>query len=323
MRTLVTGAGGFVGRAVVRRLARDGHVVTALLHRAPATAAFPAGVTTAVADLRDRERIRDLAVGGRFEAVAHLAALKNVRDSLDHPLPYFDVNVGGTVSLLQALEDARPAGADWVRLVFASSHAVYGATDDDRPVSEDSAPLPINAYGASKLAAEHAIAHQASTGSLGAVSLRCFNVSGAVDGHGDPDLTRVIPGALAVAAGQAPVFPLNGDGSAVREFVHVADVAEAFRLALQSTRQGEHVALNVGSGVGISVREVLTVVERVTGRTVAVRVLPPKPEPRVVVADVTRVRQSLGWTPTRSAIDTIVGDAWAGQAAGSKVTRSS
>jgi UDP-glucose 4-epimerase len=294
---------------VGQRLTAAGHRVTALVHHSPPAGDWYAQVTTAIADLRDREEMRRVIGQGRFEAVCHIGALTNGRESLERPLPYFDVNVGGTIALLQALDEARVTSGTWARLVFASTQAVYGSSEET-PIAEDRMPQPTNAYGASKLAAERLIAYHAATGALGAMSLRCFNVAGAIGLRGDRDLTRVIPKALAVAAGEAPFFPLNDDGSAVREFVHVADVADAFLLALQAARQGEFEAMNIGTGVGITMRETLSVVERVTSRSVAVRVLPSKPEPKMVIADVSRARRRLGWTPTRSDVDTIVHDAW-------------
>src|ERR1700730_15300253 len=235
MRVLVTGGGGFIGHAVGLRLTAAGHRVTALVHHTPQAGDRSAQVTTAVADLRDREEMRRIVEQGRFEAVCHVGGLTNGRESLERPLPYFDVNVGGTIALLQALDEVRVTAGSWVRLVFASTQAVYGSSEET-PITEDRMPPPTNAYGASKLAAERLIAYHAATGALGAMSLRCFNVAGAMGSRGDRDLTRVIPRALAVAAGDAPFFPLNGDGSAVREFVHVADVADAFLLALEASR---------------------------------------------------------------------------------------
>lgn len=242
--------------------------------------------------------------------MCHLAGLTNSRESRERPLSYFDVNVRGTISLLQAFESSVQKGGRALRVVFASTHAVYGVPDMERPIREHDPTRPINAYGASKLAAEQAISYEAATGRIGAISLRCFNVSGAVAGHGDRDLSRVIPMALAVAAGAATTFPLNGDGSAVRDFVHVADVADAFVLAAGAALPGRHFAVNVGSGAGISMRELLRTIERNTGRTVAVDVGPAVREASSVIADVELANRILGWGPTRSNIEEIVRDAW-------------
>ena len=160
--------------------------------------------------------------------------------------------------------------------------------------------MPGNPYGASKLAAETAIGYQATLGAIGAVTLRTFNVAGASDGHGDRDTSRIIPRALLVAAGQAGRLDVNGDGSAVREFTHVCDLARAYAAALDAARPGEHRIYNVGSGVGTSVREVIEATERVTGRPVAVSWGLPAREPRELMADSSRIKNDLGWRPTRS-----------------------
>jgi UDP-glucose 4-epimerase len=311
LRVLVTGAGGFVGRAVVSMLAAEDHEVTALLHRPPAPGdRSPSNVSSLVVDLADRAQVAQVVRAGPFDAVCHLAAVTRVRESFERPLHFFDTNVGGTLNLLRALQEAGRVGDAWTRFVFASTAAVYGNVQVGTPLGEDRVPQPANPYGASKLAAEQLIAAQAATGELGAVTLRCFNVAGAFGQHGDPDLSRVIPGALAVAAGDEPFFGLNGDGSVVREFVHVADAARAFTKALAAATRGHSVTLNVGSGSGVSVREVLSTVERVTGRPIPVRTNPPKHEPPFLVADVRLAGSTLGWSPDRSDLERIVRDAW-------------
>ncbi len=304
MRVLVTGAGGFVGRAVVDRLACAGHEVTALTHRAQL--GFPPGTTVVTADLLDRERLRGIALDGRFDGACHLAALTRVRESFAEPLRYFSVNVGGTVNLLEALAQLdQPC-----RLVFASTGAVYGP-DAPQPVSEAHPPAPTSPYAASKLAAEQVIAWQAAAGALGAVSLRCFNAAGAAGGVADTDLTRLIPKALAVARGAAPCLEVNGDGSVIREFTHVADLADAYALALGAATVGQHEVYNVGGGTGVTLTEVIAAVEAVTGRVLPVRHRPAQNEPPVLVASSERIRARLGWRPARSTPRQIIADAWA------------
>ena len=300
MRVLVTGAAGFVGRALVARVAAAGHAPVALLHRAERT--FPAGVEVRRADLTDQAAV-DAAVRD-VEAVCHLAALTRVRESFTDPLRFFRVNVGGTLAVLDPLARRREPA----RLVFASTGAVYGVTDV-QPTSEREPPAPTTPYAASKYAAELAVQALTATGRLGAVTLRAFNVAGASAGVGDDDLTRVVPKAVAVAAGRQPVLEINGDGSAIRDFVHVDDLAEAFVLALEACQPGEYQVYNVGN-LGLGVSEVIESVERVTGRAVPARHLPPKPEPAVVMGDSTRIRAELGWKPWRSTPDQIVSDAW-------------
>jgi UDP-glucose 4-epimerase len=302
VRVLVTGATGFIGRAVVRQLTMAGHSVTGFA-RTPR----PCSCNLRTGDILDQTALEHAVEGA--DAVCHLAALTLVRESFEKPVRYFRVNVTGTLNLLDAMNtEAHRAGRP-LRLVFASTCAVYG-TPERQPITEIHEPAPSSPYGASKLAAETAIGYQAALGTIGAVTLRTFNVAGAVDGHGDPDVTRIIPRALLVAAGQADRLNVNGDGSAIREYTHVGDLAEAYAAALNAAEPGRHRIYNVGSGVGVSVREVIEAAERITGRPVPVHWDPPASEPRELRADSSRIKTDLGWQPSRSGLDTIVADAW-------------
>jgi UDP-glucose 4-epimerase len=186
---------------------------------------------------------------------------------------------------------------------------VYGSSTG-QPIDEQHEAAPMSPYGASKLACEQLLAYQAATGALGAISLRVFAAAGAVGRHGDRDLGRLIPKALAVARGQEPYFEVNGDGSAVREFTHVADVAEAYLQALEAVKPGKHEVYNIGTGSGVTVREILAMVEEITGRPIPVRHRPAQPEPAALIADNRRARDLLGWQPTRSSLRQIIVDAW-------------
>ncbi|MGF7238736.1 MAG: NAD-dependent epimerase/dehydratase family protein [Frankia sp.] len=308
-RVLVTGAGGFIGGVVTERLSAAGHQVTALVRNPRSAAGLPAGVEPAVADLLDPAELAAAGIGRGFDAVCHLGALTRVRDSRREPVRYFAVNVGGTVNLLEALGRGADRTGVAPIIVFASSCAVYG-NGSDTPIPETALPLPNHPYGASKFAAEQVIAHLAETGRVGAVLLRSFNVAGAVATHQDRDPTRLLPAALAAAAGLTDAVDVNGDGSVVREYLHVADLADAYVAAVATGRPGRARVYNVGSGVGVSVNEVLASVERVTGREVPRRIRPPATEPRTLVSDSVRARTELRWSSPRSRIDDIVSDAW-------------
>lgn len=302
MRVLVTGATGFVGGAVVRQLSMAGHTVIGFA-RTPK----PLSCDLRIGDVLDYASIESAVEGA--DAVCHLAALTSVRKSFEEPVRYFRVNVTGTLNVLDALDaEARRTGRT-LRLVFASTCAVYGAPDS-QPITEAQEPAPGNPYGASKVAAEAAIGYQAALGRISAVTLRTFNVAGAVDGHGDPDTSRIIPKALLVAAGRADRLTVNGDGSAIREYTHAGDLARAYSAVLDSAGTAGHRIYNVGSGLGVSVREVIEAAERITDRPVPVSWGPPASEPRELRADSSRIRADLGWQPRSSALETIVADAW-------------
>ncbi|MFG2005326.1 NAD-dependent epimerase/dehydratase family protein [Spirillospora sp. NPDC048911] len=309
MRVLVTGAAGYVGYAVGRRLTAAGHEVTGLVRRSDRP--LPPGVRPVIADLLDPIGL-DSTLHETYDGVCHLAALTRVRASFTDPLGFFTANVQGTINLLQALTKVQPDGspAPAPAVVYGSTAAVYG-TPDRQPIPETETPSPTSPYGASKLAAEQLIRFHARTGGIGAIILRTFNVAGSVDGRRDPDETRLIPKALSVAAGHAPHLTINGDGAAVREYLHVDDLAAAYVLALEAARPGTDRVYNVGSGTGASVKDVIRTVEEVTGRSVPTSHDPPQPEPPLLVADGTAIRRDLGWRPERSALPEIIADSWA------------
>lgn len=300
MRVLVTGGLGFLGNAVTHRLVAE-HLQPFVLTSRPGRISRIVGVETVESDIRDRESLTRIVQRIQPDAVCHLAAVTRVRDSFIEPLRYFDINVGGTVVLLQAISSfALP-------VVFVSTGAVYGPCEGR--ISEEHPTLPTNPYGASKLAAEHLLTYHARAGRIGTTILRCFNISGAVNHVGDSDSTRIIPKALAVAAGREDYLSINGDGSAVREFSHVADVAAAVTAALKQTQIGESSVYNVGSGIECSMATIVKTVEAVTGRQIRTRNLPPKNEPAVLVSDSTRLRGALNWIPDHISIDSLIRDA--------------
>jgi UDP-glucose 4-epimerase len=304
MKILVTGGLGYIGWAVTRSLRQAGHDVDVLSRQSNATP--PAGARLVRADLTDADALTEVVTAGRYDGVCHLAALTRGRDSFADPLGYWHVNVGGTLNLIRAIAAARPPTP--TRFVLASTNIVYGSQREGA-LSEDLPPRPESPYGASKAAAERLVSDVAATGAITAVILRVFNASGAVDRRPDRDPTRIIPAIMRVARGELPVLAVNGDGTVRRDFTHVADVATAFRLALETDRPDTTV-YNVGTGRGTSVADLITAAEAITGRPIPIERRPPKPEPHTSIADPTRIQTDLGWRPENSDLTTILGSAW-------------
>jgi len=302
VKVLVTGAAGYVGQVVAARLAETGHQVTGY-------------------DLQDGCDIRDsltlAKTRPRLDAVIHGAARTLVTESYQDPGGYWDVNLAGTYTLLNA---ARKAGVR--RVVISSTAAVYGETGQE-PVGEDHPARPGSPYGASKLAADILLGRFAAHHGFAAASLRYFNVAGAHRGGGgtwlgerhDPE-THLIPSVLRAAARKTPV-PVHGDGyptrdgTCIRDYIHVTDLADAHLKALQAARPGTHHVWNLGTGKGWTVSEVIEMCRIITrlGITVARRA-PRDGDPPVLVAANDRARADLGWEPVRG-LEQIVRDAWA------------
>jgi UDP-glucose 4-epimerase len=314
MKLLVTGGAGYIGSIVSKQLLDNGHQVTVLdnLERGH-RAAIPAGAEFVLADLRDQPAVDDALADG-FDGALHFAALALVSESVSHPERYYGVNVGGTLNLLEAM-----VGAGVPRLVFSSTCAVYGQPDEV-PIPETATPRPINAYGASKLAVDLMIRDFCTAHRLGAVSLRYFNVAGASGELGedhDPE-THLIPNILRVALGDAPAVQVFGtdyptpDGTAVRDYIHIDDLAAAHLLALAGAREGEHRIFNLGNGNGFSVREVIAAARAVTGIDIPAQEAPRRPgDPPNLVAAGALIRSELGWEPHKPGLEDMVGDAWA------------
>lgn len=314
MNVLVTGGAGYIGSVVTEALLAVGHSVTVFDnlstgHRdaVPDAARFVAG------DLRDVAAVTDALAASRADAVVHMAALSLVGESVREPARYHDHNVGGARALLDAMDRC---GVE--RVVFSSSASVY-ASDAPQPLDEGAAIAPANPYGENKRDVERMLAAHPR---LRHVSLRYFNAAGASDHRGerhDPE-THLIPRVLMAVAGTAPAVSIFGDdyatddGTCVRDYVHVLDLADAHLRALDALASGADVppALNVGGGGrGSSVREVIAAVERVTRRRVAVEVAPRRAgDPPMLVASIDRIRATLGWTPRQSALDAMVESAW-------------
>ncbi len=308
---LVTGGAGYIGSVVAKRLLEHGDEVTVLDDLSTGhDDAVPAGAELVVGRVHDAEAVL---AGRSFDAAVHLAAASLVAESIADPAKYEENNVVGSRCLVAALGRLGVG-----RLVFSSTAAVYGEPESV-PIDEDAPTRPVNPYGASKLAVDEMLAAEAGRSGLAAVSLRYFNAAGAYAGLGerhDPE-THLVPIALEVALGLRPALVVNGedyptaDGTCVRDYIHVADLAEAHVAALAHAEANRHRVYNLGNGTGFSVREVIAAIEEVTGRSLTVSVGPRRPgDPAVLVASSARARAELGWVPGRPSLERIVGDAW-------------
>ncbi|MFG3659655.1 UDP-glucose 4-epimerase GalE [Streptomyces sp. NPDC047706] len=307
---LVTGGAGYVGSVVAQHLLEAGHEVVVLDNLSTGfREGVPAGASFVEGDVRDAAKWLD----SSFDAVLHFAAFSQVGESVVKPEKYWDNNVGGTMALLAAM---RAAGVR--KLVFSSTAATYGEPREV-PIVESAPAAPTNPYGASKLAVDHMITGEAQAHGLAAVSLRYFNVAGAYGEFGerhDPE-SHLIPLVLQVAQGRRDAISVYGDdyptpdGTCVRDYIHVADLAEAHLLAVGAAVPGEHLICNLGNGNGFSVREVVETVRQVTGHPVPEVVAPRRGgDPAVLVASAQTARERLGWHPSRADLAEIVADAW-------------
>ena len=315
MTVLVTGAAGYIGSVVAERLIEHGHAVAALDdlsqgHRA----AVPAGAGFFEGDLRDRGRLAEVMSAVRPDAVVHLAAEALVGESVTNPAKFFAVNVTGGLNLLDAMHAAGVR-----RLVFSSTAAVYGEPEKT-PIREDAPQRPVNAYGASKLAFEQALPWYAAAYGLRHVSLRYFNACGATAERGEHHVpeTHLIAILLEVALGLRSGIHIFGsdydtpDGTCIRDYVHVADIADAHVLALDRMETIESRAFNLGNGTGFSNREVVEAARRVTGHPIPSVAAPRRAgDPTRLVASAHRARQVLGWSPRFPTLDGMVATAWA------------
>ncbi|MGO4518929.1 NAD-dependent epimerase/dehydratase family protein [Terriglobus sp. 2YAB30_2] len=294
MRVLITGANGYLGRAVVDALEAAGHEPIAMMRKAT----LSIHAATRMADLFDEVDLREALDG--IDAVCHLAGLTRARESIVDPLRYFRVNTGGTVALLDAMADVGVS-----RIAFASTGAIYG-TPERQPMTEDLPDAPPHPYAASKLAAELAIHAQARTGRLSATVLRLMNVAGGVD----PDPTRLIPRMFAAAIDRS-ALEINGDGSAVRDYLHITDAAAAFSAAVENMPPlGEATQYIIGSGRGTSILDVAAAVEQHTGCQIQLIRRPPAPEPAALIGSPAKAAAELAWYPSHSDIGTIIRDIW-------------
>ena len=316
MKLLVVGGAGFVGSTSVEHFVESGHEVVIYDNLSSGhRAAVPDGARLVIGDIDDRARLGEILSDG-VDAVLHCAARSLVGESMADPGLYYRVNVAGGVELLEAMKETGVT-----RLVYSSSAAVYGEPRRV-PIAEADRTEPINPYGATKLAFEGAMRWFCAAHDFRAISLRYFNVAGATERNGedhDPE-THLMPLVLRVAAGEATHVQIHGqdyptpDGTCIRDFLHVRDIAVAHLLALEATGEGDASleVYNLGSAAGFSVREVVEAARRVTGRAIPARPVKRRiGDPPVLVASSRRARRELGWQPKHSSLEQMLADAWA------------
>ncbi|GAA0387673.1 UDP-glucose 4-epimerase GalE [Acrocarpospora corrugata] len=308
MKLLVTGGAGYIGSVVATQLVEAGHAVTVLddlstghADAVPAGASFVEGSIAEPGDLTG------------FHAVLHFAARSLVGESVAHPGRYWANNLGGTLALLDAMR-----GSGVGRIVFSSTAAVYGEPEHI-PIRETDPTRPDNPYGASKVAVDTALSTFAELYGLAAVSLRYFNVAGAYGAARErhhPE-THLIPNLFKVAQGERDSISLFGtdyptpDGTCVRDYVHVADLARAHLLALDACIPGRHLIYNLGNGTGFSNQEVIDVCREVTGHPIPVVTAPRRDgDTAVLVASSEKIQRDLGWKPEHTTLRSIITDAW-------------
>lgn len=313
MTVLVTGGAGYIGGHVVAALRERGDDVVVVDDLSAGRIERIPGVRVDQIDLARPDAaaaLSDVLRDARVDGIIHLAARKRVDESVERPLWYHEQNGGGTLAVLEA---ATAAGVE--RVVFSSTAAVYASSDE--PVTEESPTVPANPYGETKLTGEWMLRALAATGALRGVSLRYFNVAGAASPElADAKGGNVVPMVLdRIEAGEAPRvfgddYPTR-DGTCVRDYIHVADVATAHLAALDALDAGpDHRVYNIGTGTGTSVRELVAALLEVAGSSVEPVVEPRRAgDPAVVVADASRIRAELGWQPRHDLAD-IVGSAW-------------
>ncbi|HYN69557.1 MAG TPA: UDP-glucose 4-epimerase GalE, partial [Candidatus Eisenbacteria bacterium] len=318
MRILVTGGAGYVGSVSVEALVAAGHHVIVLDDLSTGHSwADLAGASLVEGTYTDGPTVAKLLAREGIEAVLHCAARSLVGESIADPGRYFGENLAGGIALLEALRDAGVP-----RLVISSTAAVYGVPNAT-PIPEDAPLQPINPYGETKRALEAAAGWYSRAYGLRVASLRYFNVAGASERNGEahePE-THLIPNILSAVATDTPLtifgddYP-TPDGTPIRDYIHVTDLAEAHRLALEATAPGDPrsdapLVCNLGSGVGFSVREVLAEAERVVGRPIPHEQGPRRPgDPPVLVAAIDRAAAVLDWTPKQSTLEAMIGSAW-------------
>ncbi|HEY6270590.1 MAG TPA: UDP-glucose 4-epimerase GalE [Terriglobales bacterium] len=313
-RVLVTGGAGYVGSVCCAELLRLGHSVTVaddlstgFKDAVPNTAEFVR------LDIGDRTALDLLARGRRFDVVFHFAAKALIPESVTNPGIFFQQNVASTISMLEAL---RAAGI--TKFVFSSSAAVYGIPEA-AAIHEDAPKSPVNSYGETKLMIERVLEWYARAYGWTVMAFRYFNAAGATEELGErhePE-THIVPLLLRAASGEQDSFIIYGDdyptpdGTCLRDYVHVLDIAQAHICALERMKRPGMRAFNIGLGESYSVRQICQAAEQVTGKPIAVRIGPRRAgDPPVLCASPQRIREELGWRPKHSSLSEIIGSAW-------------
>lgn len=311
---LVTGGAGYVGSVCCAELLRLGHAVAVVDDLSTGFEdAVPAGAALHRLDIGDARGLAALAGKSKFDFAFHFAAKALIPESVSNPGVFFQQNVASSITMLEVL---RAAGLK--NFVFSSSAAVYG-TPQAVPIDEDSPKSPLNSYGETKLVLERVLEWYARAYGWNVVAFRYFNAAGATAVHGErhhPE-THIIPLLLQAAAGERESFTIYGDdydtpdGTCLRDYVHVLDIAHAHICALQKTNQPGMRVFNIGLGESFSVRQIWQAAEQVTGNSIPVRVGPRRAgDPAVLCASPRRIMHELGWQPRHSAIHEIIGSAW-------------
>jgi UDP-glucose 4-epimerase len=314
MKVLITGGAGYIGGTVTRLLLAGGHAVTVydnLCHSK--RSAVAEGAEFIQGELADGGLLQATLKKGRFDGVMHFAALIEAGESMQRPEIYFRNNTASTLTLLESM---LATGHD--RLVFSSTAACYGEPEKT-PILEDAKLKPTNPYGESKLLVEQMLSWFNQAHGFRYASLRYFNVAGAIEGYGEahePE-SHLIPLILDVAMGRRKNIKIFGrdyptkDGTCVRDYIHVRDLAEAHLLALGALSEKSRLIYNIGNGQGFTVLEVIDSVRRVTGREIAVEEHERRPgDPAVLVASSEKIKTELGWQPKLADLDSIIASAW-------------
>ena len=316
MRIFVTGGAGYVGSHCVRRLIAGGHDVTVFDNLSAGHRQAVARVADFIeGDLADGAKLRDELSRGSYDAVMHFAAYLNVGESVQQPLMYYRNNVANTLNLLEAMKHANIK-----RIVFSSTCAVYGEPED-LPIHEELPKDPINPYGATKLAMEWIMRDSAAGWGLGSIALRYFNAAGAAEdatiGEDHHPENHLIPLVLQVALGKRDTIQIFGtdyptpDGTCIRDYIHVDDLAEAHLFAVEGIKEGKTEAYNVGTGQGNSVLEVVSAARAVTGHSIPTTIIERRPgDPPMLFANSDKLQVRFGWRPRYTEIEGIIASAW-------------